>query len=97
MIPSALAINFLKIFQPCQAKFGNAVNYRGFLHVPGNDQLLSHPDAQSGGRRSRPARSTAAWTSPAELDLINPGRPLERGGPPSCALARPQGGYLDFR
>ena len=36
-----------KTFATCQAKFGNAANFRGFPHVPGNDQLLSYPDAQS--------------------------------------------------
>jgi uncharacterized phage protein (TIGR02218 family) len=36
-----------KIFATCQAKFANAVNFRGFPHVPGNDQALSYPDAQS--------------------------------------------------
>jgi uncharacterized phage protein (TIGR02218 family) len=36
-----------KSFATCQAKFDNAVNFRGFPHVPGNDQVLSYPDAQS--------------------------------------------------
>jgi len=36
-----------KTFATCQAKFDNAVNFRGFPHVPGNDQVLSYPDAQS--------------------------------------------------
>jgi len=36
-----------KTFVTCQAKFDNAVNFRGFPHVPGNDQVLSYPDAQS--------------------------------------------------
>ena len=36
-----------KTFQTCQAKFDNALNFRGFPHVPGNNQVLSYPDAQS--------------------------------------------------
>jgi len=36
-----------KTFATCQAKFDNAVNFRGFPHVPGNDQVLGYPDAQS--------------------------------------------------
>ena len=36
-----------KNFATCRAKFGNAINFRGFPHVPGNDQILRYPDAQS--------------------------------------------------
>jgi uncharacterized phage protein (TIGR02218 family) len=36
-----------KSFVTCQTKFDNAVNFRGFPHVPGTDQVLSYPDAQS--------------------------------------------------
>ena len=36
-----------KTFATCQAKFDNVVNFRGFPHVPGTDQVLSYPDAQS--------------------------------------------------
>jgi uncharacterized phage protein (TIGR02218 family) len=36
-----------KSFPTCQAKFDNVVNFRGFPHVPGTDQVLSYPDAQS--------------------------------------------------
>ena len=36
-----------KSFATCRAKFDNAVNFRGFPHVPGADQVLSYPDAQS--------------------------------------------------
>jgi uncharacterized phage protein (TIGR02218 family) len=36
-----------KTFATCKAKFDNAINFRGFPHVPGNDQVLSYPDAQS--------------------------------------------------
>jgi uncharacterized phage protein (TIGR02218 family) len=45
-----------KQFQTCGSKFGNAINYRGFPHMPGNDFVLSiagidDPD-NNGGRRS---------------------------------------------
>jgi uncharacterized phage protein (TIGR02218 family) len=36
-----------KSFATCQAKFDNAINFRGFPDVPGTDQVLSYPDAQS--------------------------------------------------
>jgi uncharacterized phage protein (TIGR02218 family) len=36
-----------KSFATCQAKFDNVINFRGFPHVPGTDQVLSYPDAQS--------------------------------------------------
>jgi uncharacterized phage protein (TIGR02218 family) len=36
-----------KTFATCQAKFDNAINFRGFPHVPGNDQVFRYPDAQS--------------------------------------------------
>ncbi len=36
-----------KNFAICKAKFDNAVNFRGFPPVPGNDQILRYPDAQS--------------------------------------------------
>ncbi len=36
-----------KSFSTCKAKFDNAINFRGFPHVPGNDQILRYPDAQS--------------------------------------------------
>ncbi len=36
-----------KSFAICKAKFDNAINFRGFPHVPGNDQILRYPDAQS--------------------------------------------------
>ena len=36
-----------KSFATCKAKFDNAVNFRGFPHVPGNEQILRYPDAQS--------------------------------------------------
>jgi uncharacterized phage protein (TIGR02218 family) len=36
-----------KSFATCQTKFDNVINFRGFPHVPGTDQVLSYPDAQS--------------------------------------------------
>lgn len=30
-------------FSTCKARFANAVNFRGFPHVPGNDYVLRHP------------------------------------------------------
>ncbi|MET3926177.1 DUF2163 domain-containing protein [Devosia sp. 2618] len=30
-------------FATCKAKFANAVNFRGFPHIPGNDYVLRHP------------------------------------------------------
>ena len=36
-----------KSFATCKTKFDNAINFRGFPHVPGNDQILRYPDAQS--------------------------------------------------
>jgi len=38
-------------FATCKAKFGNAVNFRGFPHIPGSDYVLRHPrsgDAMDG-------------------------------------------------
>ena len=32
-------------FATCQGKFANAVNFRGFPHIPGNDFVLRHPRA----------------------------------------------------
>ena len=31
-----------KRFSSCRERFGNAVNFRGFPHIPGNDFLVSH-------------------------------------------------------
>ncbi len=33
-----------KQFLTCQQKFDNAVNFRGFPHIPGNDFLVSYPN-----------------------------------------------------
>ena len=32
-----------KRFQTCHARFNNAVNFRGFPHIPGNDFVISYP------------------------------------------------------
>ena len=32
-----------KQFSTCKAKFDNAVNFRGFPYMPGNDAVLSYP------------------------------------------------------
>jgi uncharacterized phage protein (TIGR02218 family) len=32
-----------KSFAACKAKFANAVNFRGFPHIPGNDVVLAYP------------------------------------------------------
>ena len=37
-----------KLFTTCQAKFANAVNFRGFPHMPGNDFVLSYARAGDG-------------------------------------------------
>jgi uncharacterized phage protein (TIGR02218 family) len=34
-----------KQFATCRAKFGNAIRFRGFPHMPGNDFVLSYPTA----------------------------------------------------
>ena len=39
-----------KLFSTCRAKFDNAVNFRGFPHMPGNDFALSY--ARSGDRNT---------------------------------------------
>lgn len=31
-----------KLFSTCKAKFGNATNFQGFPHIPGNDTLLQY-------------------------------------------------------
>lgn len=37
-----------KRLETCRAKFGNAVNFRGFPHIPGQDAIMRY--AKSGGR-----------------------------------------------
>ena len=39
-----------KLFQTCQTKFANQLNFRGFPHIPGNDFILSTP-SQTKGRK----------------------------------------------
>lgn len=34
-----------KAFATCRDRFGNADNFRGFPHIPGNDFILSYPNA----------------------------------------------------
>lgn len=34
-----------KRFETCRDRFGNALNFRGFPHIPGNDFLVAHPAA----------------------------------------------------
>ena len=44
-----------KHFATCQAKFANAVNFRGFPHMPGNDFLtaVAHPGDPANDGQSR--------------------------------------------
>ncbi len=37
-----------KRFMTCRDRFGNAVNFRGFPHIPGNDFVVSSADAGAG-------------------------------------------------
>jgi uncharacterized phage protein (TIGR02218 family) len=32
-----------KRFSTCRARFANAVNFRGFPHIPGNDFVIGYP------------------------------------------------------
>jgi uncharacterized phage protein (TIGR02218 family) len=32
-----------KQFETCRTRFNNAVNFRGFPHIPGNDFIIAHP------------------------------------------------------
>lgn len=41
--PVRLTVGCDKHFATCRAKFGNAANYRGFPHMPGNDFLIATP------------------------------------------------------
>lgn len=34
-----------KQFGTCQAKFDNALNFRGFPNIPGNDFVVSYPNS----------------------------------------------------
>jgi uncharacterized phage protein (TIGR02218 family) len=37
-----------KRFATCVQKFDNAVNFRGFPHIPGNDFVMSYPTPGGG-------------------------------------------------
>ena len=37
-----------KRFATCRERFNNAVNFRGFPHIPGNDFVIASPDAGAG-------------------------------------------------
>jgi uncharacterized phage protein (TIGR02218 family) len=37
-----------KRFATCRDRFANAVNFRGFPHIPGNDFIIASPDAGTG-------------------------------------------------
>lgn len=37
-----------KRFATCRERFANAVNFRGFPHIPGNDFVIASPDAGAG-------------------------------------------------
>lgn len=37
-----------KRFMTCRDRFSNAVNFRGFPHIPGNDFVIASPDAGAG-------------------------------------------------
>lgn len=37
-----------KRFSTCRERFANAVNFRGFPHIPGNDFVIASPDAGAG-------------------------------------------------
>lgn len=42
----ALTAGCDKTSTTCTAKFGNIVNFRGFPHMPGNDQIIAYPGVQ---------------------------------------------------
>jgi uncharacterized phage protein (TIGR02218 family) len=47
----AVTVGCDRRFSTCKSRFGNAVNFRGFPHVPGSDYVLRHPrrgDAMDG-------------------------------------------------
>ena len=43
-----------KSFSTCVARFNNAVNFRGFPHIPGNDFLISYPLPGEPGNNGSP-------------------------------------------
>ena len=46
-----------KQFATCQAKFANAVNFRGFPHMPGNDYVPPSPAPATRQQRQIPLGS----------------------------------------
>jgi uncharacterized phage protein (TIGR02218 family) len=38
-----------KRFPTCRDRFNNTVNFRGFPHIPGNDFVVSYPNAGEPG------------------------------------------------
>src|SRR5690606_25893114 len=45
-----------KRFETCRAKFANAINFRGFPHLPGNDFVASYAVPGEPGHDGGPAR-----------------------------------------
>lgn len=46
-----------KTFEACRDRFANAVNFRGFPHIPGNDFVLSYPVPGEPGNNGKSLRS----------------------------------------
>lgn len=46
-----------KRFETCRARFNNAVNFRGFPHIPGNDFVIAHPLPGESGHNGASRRS----------------------------------------
>ena len=42
-----------KRFDTCRARFNNAVNFRGFPHIPGNDFITSYAIAGAPGNTGK--------------------------------------------
>jgi uncharacterized phage protein (TIGR02218 family) len=42
LIPDWRSAGCDKQFATCRDRFGNAANFRGFPHIPGNDYVISH-------------------------------------------------------
>jgi uncharacterized phage protein (TIGR02218 family) len=45
-----------KRFETCRTKFANAVNFRGFPHLPGNDFVVAYAVPGEPGHDGSPAR-----------------------------------------
>ena len=52
-----------KQFDTCRDRFANAVNFRGFPQIPGNDFLIAAPDAGGGNDGRSMAGSSGGWGS----------------------------------